>query len=168
MDKRVIGIIVILIIGTGCMFYTASNSNTVGSAITSFSKTIVTLPHGFSVGETTDQVAELYNKNTPERINISDLGKNDSSLDKFENALKSLKSNPAVRDISDSTHSVNNIKVYTITYKDNDETKYSSFAYVCNHTYCINMSGYNNADKVTDDLDFIIKTIQPDYKQGKD
>ena len=71
-------------------------------------------------------------------------------------------------DISDSTHSVNNIKVYTITYKDNDETKYSSFAYVCNHTYCINMSGYNNADKVTDDLDFIIKTIQPDYKQGKD
>ncbi|WP_405304264.1 hypothetical protein [Methanobrevibacter sp.] len=168
MDKRVIGIIIILIIGTGCMYYTASNSNTIGSAITSFSKTIVTLPNGFSVGETTDKVAELYNKNTPERINISDLGKNDSSLKQFENALKSLGKNWNVNDISNSTRTVNDIKVYTIAYKDNDESKYSSFAYVCNHTYCINMSGYDNVDKVNADLDFIIKTIQPDYKQGKD
>ena len=168
MDKRVIGIIIILIIGIGCMFFIASNSNNVGSAITTFSKTIVTLPNGFSVGETNEQVAELYNKRTPERINISDLGKNDSSLKAFEDDLNSLSKDSNVNEITNSTRTVNNIKVYTITYKANDETKYSSFVYTSNHTYCINMTGFDDADKVNNDLDFIIKTIQPDYKQGKD
>ena len=166
MDKRVIAIIIILIIGIGCMFYTASNSNTVGSAITSFSKTIITLPHGFSVEDTTHKTAQLYNKNTPEKINISDLGKTDFASERYEDTLKALRENPNINDITPSTKTVNNLSVYTIAYNDGG-TKYSSFVYACNHTYGINMTGYDDANKANDNLEFIIKTIQPDYKKGK-
>ena len=168
MDKRIIAIIIILIIGVGCMFYVASNSNTVGSAITSFSKTIVTLPYGFSVGETNNHVAELYNKHTPERINISDLGKQDKAQNEFEFTSAVLSMNPTINNIKQSTKTVENMNVYTLSYETGAGIKYSSFVYKYNHTYCINMTGFDDANRVNDTLDFLIKTIQPDYKQGKD
>ena len=168
MDKRVIAIIVILIIGGSCMFYTAFNSSTVGSAITTFSKTTFTLPHGFSVGETDDYVAELYNKNTPEKINISDLGKNDSSLGEYEKTLAMLNMDPTINNIKNSAKTVQNLNVYTISYETGAGTKYSFFVYTCNHTYCINMTGFDDVNRVDNTLDVLIKTIHPDYKQGKD
>ena len=168
MDKRVIAIIIILIIGCSCMFYAATSSNTVGSAITTFSKTTLTLPYGFSVGETNDKLAELYNKNTDEKINISDLGKGDSSSEEFKDALEKLSKDPSVMNVKDSTKTINNLQVYTITYETSSGVKYSSFVYTYNHTYCINMTGFDDVNKVNDDLDLIVKTIQPDYKQGKD
>ncbi|MBQ2611045.1 hypothetical protein IJF81_01480 [bacterium] len=168
MDKRVIAIIVILIIGLGCMFHIATTSNTVGSAITTFSKTSVTLPDGFSVGDTSGKTAELYNKNSAEKINITDLGKNDTVLKEFEHNLYKLSKNQTIKDISNSTKTINNLTVYTITYESDNGTEYNSFVYTYNHTYSINMVGFKDADRVNGILDFVVKTIVPDYKQGSD
>lgn len=62
MDKRWLIIIIIFIIGLGSMYYIVDNSNTVGSAITTFSKTTITIPEGFSVGDTSSDSVELYSK----------------------------------------------------------------------------------------------------------
>lgn len=168
MDKRVIAIIFILIIGGGCMFYAAYNSHTVGSAITTFSKTTITLPPGFSVGSTNDHTAELYNKNSPEKINITDLGKNDSSLKEYEAAYAMLSMDPSVKNIKNSTKTVQNSTVYTLSYQAGDGMRYSSFLYAYDHVYCINMVGFNDTNKVNETLDLIIETMHPDYKQSKD
>ena len=47
MDKRWIGIIIILIIGLGCMYIIVDNSNSVGNAVTVISDVTITLPPGY-------------------------------------------------------------------------------------------------------------------------
>ena len=94
MDKRVIMIIAILIVGISCMYVIVDNSTSIGKAITTFSKTSITLPNGFSVGETDSKSAQLYNKRSNEKINIYDLGKGDSTKEKFKNVTDIYKNNP--------------------------------------------------------------------------
>ena len=61
-------IIGILIVGISCMYVVVENSTTIGKAITTFSKTSITLPNGFSVGETDSKSAQLYNKQNNEKL----------------------------------------------------------------------------------------------------
>ena len=68
MDKRWVLIIIIAVIGLGSMYMIIDNSMTVGSAITTFSKTTITIPDGFSVEDTGNNVLELYNKNNNKKI----------------------------------------------------------------------------------------------------
>lgn len=150
------------------MFHIATTSNTVGSAITTFSKTTITLPHGFSVGETNTKHAELYNKNTPEKINITDMGKNNSASREFKHALLKIRDNPETNNINNYTKEIDNMKVYTISYDVSNGTNYRSFVYAKNHTYCIDMVGFADENRANEILDFIVKTIEPDYKQGRD
>ena len=87
MDKRWILIIIIAIIGLSSMYLIVDNSMTVGSAITTFSKTTITIPEGFSVEDTNNNLVTLYNKNNDERIEIYDFGKGNTvkEIKRFEN-----------------------------------------------------------------------------------
>ena len=43
-----------------------------------------------------------------------------------------------------------------------------SYFYKYNHTYSIIMTGYNKVNTTTQDLDWILCTLRPDYKQSQD
>ena len=64
MDKRWIGILIILIIGCCCMYFIVDSSTTVGNAMTVVNKTVVTLPNHFSIEESGRDYAKIVNKNT--------------------------------------------------------------------------------------------------------
>ena len=50
----------------------------------------------------------------------------------------------------------------------NNTISSSSVFYDYNHTYLVEISGFEDMKKLNNDLDFIISTLVPDYKQGKD
>lgn len=161
-------IIAILIVGLSCMYVIVDNSNTIGNAITTFSKTSVTLPYGFSVGETNTESAELYNKQNDERINIYDLGKGNHMKDSFKNITETYKNNPRYYNISNETKNVNDVEVHQLNMETNNTISSSSVFYHYNHTYLVEMSGFKDINKVNENLKFIITTLQPDYKQAQD
>ena len=168
MDKRVIMIIAILIVGIGCMYVIVDNSYTIGHAITTFSKTTITLPDGFSVGDTDETSAELYNKKSSEKIDIHDLGKGNRVKDSFKNVTETYKNNPKYSNINDETKNINGVEVLQLTSETNNTISSSSVFYYYNHTYRIDMSGFEDMNKANNILEFIITTLQPDYKQAQD
>lgn len=168
MDRRVIWIIIILVVGLGCMYYAVDNSTTIGNAITTFSKTTITIPNGFSVGETHDKYVELYNKNTDEKINVHDYGKGDNVEKTFKNLTEEYKKNQKYSDINDTTKNISNTEVYEINMQTENGTYYTFCFHSYNHTYVTKMYGFNDSNSVYGNLEFIIKTLQPDYKQAQD
>lgn len=168
MDKRIIMIIAILIVGISCMYVIADNSTTIGKAITTFSKTSITLPNGFSVGETDAKSAQLYSKKSNEEITIHDQGKGDSTKKKFENITDTYNNNPNYSNINETTITVNNITVLQLNMEKNNTLSSSSVFYEYNHTYLVEFSGFKDMNELNNDLKFIIATLQPDYKQAQD
>lgn len=161
-------IIAILIVGLSCMYVIVDNSNSVGKAITTFSKTSITLPNGFSVGETDSKSAQLYNKQNNEKINIYDQGKGDSTKKCFKDITDKYKNNPEYYNINETTRTVNNITVLQLNMETNNTPCSSAVFFDYNHTYLIEAIGFKDINKINNDLDFIISTLQPDYKQAKD
>ena len=168
MDKRIIMIIAILIVGISCMYVVVENSTTIGKAITTFSKTSFTLPSGFSVGDTDSKSAQLYSKQSNEKINIYDRGKGDSTKAWFKNITDTYKNNPDYYNLNETTRTANNITVLQLNMETNNTISSSSVFYDYNHTYLVEISGFEDMKKLNNDLDFIISTLVPDYKQGKD
>ncbi len=70
MDKRWIGILIVLIAGLGCMYLIVSNSNSVGSAVSVINDVTITLPPGYITSEDTSHMCVLHNKQTNETIRI--------------------------------------------------------------------------------------------------
>lgn len=161
-------IIAILIVGISCMYVIVDNSTTIGKAITTFSKTTITMPSGFSVGDTDSKSAHLYSKQSNEKINIYDEGKGDSTTECFKNVTNTYKNNPNYYNINETTRTVNNITVLQLNMETNNTISSCSVFYYYNHTYLVEISGFEDMKKLNNDLDFIINTLQPDYKQGKD
>ncbi len=161
-------IIAILIVGISCMYVIVSNSTTTGNAITTFSKSTITLPEGFSVGETNSESAHLYNKKSNETISIHDQGKANSTKKCFENVTDTYKNNPKYDNINETTRNINNITVLQLNMETNNTLSSSSVFYKYNHTYLVEISGFDDKNKLNKDLEFIIITLQPDYKQSQD
>lgn len=169
MDKRWAFIIIILLIGLGSMVLIVSNSDTVGSAIVTFSKTTITLPHGYSVDEADGYSVSLYKKDGAEKITIEDEGKKDTSKESLMNLsdeILGLEGNNTTTNIT--KNKINNVSVYQteITYENG--TVYLSSLYYQKHTYIIIMEKFKNKDDVDKEIKFIINTMHPDYKQSQD
>lgn len=171
MDKRWIAILVIFVIGVSCLFFIAETSNTVGSAIADVNKAIVTMPHDFSKEDSDSNSLLLKNKGTNEKILIEDLGKNDTALDEFNSKIQSFSGNPNILNMKNKTNETGNFKVYTIYYNNATQTNTTnaiSYVYKINHTFYIKMVDFKNTDNLDSDLNFIIETLQPDYKRSQD
>lgn len=172
MDKRWIGILIILIIGGCCMYYVVDNSTTVGTAISVVNKTIVTLPDGFSIEDKDKDDVNFIDWDTNEKISINDLGKGDISSSSFESRLKELKKNGEFEIIGNSTTNIGNITLYKLDYINStseDALNISeSFVFTCNHTFLIKTKGYSDEAKLNKDLAFLVNTMIPDYKQSQD
>lgn len=168
MDKRSILIILILILGVGCMYFIVTSSDTIGSAITDVNKSTITLPSDFTIKSTNSESALICNRHNNETIKVTDLGKQDSAQEEYNNMIKSLKKDSQIDDVSNTTTSTNDLTIYTINYNTVNGTKHMSYVYTYNHTYCIKMTGYTDDDKLNKDLEFVAKTIRPDYKKSQD
>lgn len=168
MDKRWILILIILIIGLGLMYCTADNSNTVGSAITTFGKTTITIPDGFSVGETESNSEELFKKGSTEVIRIYDFGKDSGDKNILKNLTKEYIAINEYKNISYNTTKIDNIKIHQAMLETHNDTHVISSFYLYEHTYILDMSGYKDMNSLNKDLEFILDTIHPDYKQSDD
>ena len=172
MDKRWIGILIILIIGCCCMYFIVSSSDTVGTAITDVNKTVVTLPHGFSIGDDDKGSVTLVSKHSDEKIHIKDLGKNDTAKKSCDEKLYELNHDSNMNVLKNYTSNISNFNVYRIDFEDlskeNVTNVSSAYIYTCNHTFLIKMYNYNNQTGLDDDLTFIINTLRPDFKQSQD
>ena len=172
MDKRWIGILIILIAGCTCMYYIVDTSTTVGTSITVINKTVVTLPDDFSIEDTGSNTAKIINKENHEKINFKDLGKKDVALDNFNKKLKELNRDSNIQINNNSTVKINNISVYKIdcvNYTTENATNISfCYAYTCYHTFSIQLKDYNDNVKLDKDLDYMISNMKPDFKQSQD
>lgn len=168
MDKRWLIIIIIFIIGLGSMYYIVDNSNTVGSAITTFSKTTITIPEGFSVGDTSSDSVELYSKKNPEKITIYDYGKGNTAISDLKNITALYQENADLTNITNKTENISDQTVYSIDLMDGNGTNQISAFYRQNHTYVLVMEEFKNPDDINKNLEFIITTMTPDYKQAQD
>ena len=70
--------------------------------------------------------------------------------------------------ITNKTVKINKVTVYQSMLKSDNDTLIISCFYKDHRAYCILMNGYKSMKKVNEDLDFIIETMHPDYKQSQD
>jgi hypothetical protein len=171
MDKKWILIIIILIVGCFFLHNIVDSSTTVGNAITVVNKSVVTLPDGFSIGESEKNSVELLDEKTGEKTYITDLGKTDSAEKEYNEALQSLEYNTDTYIIDNYTSNINNTNTYLITFENhtvNTNTVYLAYIYSCNHTFRMEFQNYYDNNGFNDDLNFIVSTISPDFKQSQD
>ncbi len=169
MDKRWILIIIIAIIGLSSMYLIVDNSMTVGSAITTFSKTTITIPEGFSVEDTNNNLVTLYNKNNDERIEIYDFGKGNTVKEIKTNITSEILEEKNLTNITNRTFKLDHTEIdQTILKNGSKPGAVISYFYKYDHTYSIIMTGYDKVNTTTQDLDCIIYTLRPDYKQSQD
>lgn len=161
MDKRWLGILIIVIAGLACMYLIVDSSNTVGKAVTVVDEMTVTLPSGFNILKSTDKSVHLLDhQNNTANITIKGLGDNSSEF--FKNKLKSLKDSGEVN-ITDTTE---NSTAKVIFYKNLTNDKEYSISYFVkdNRTIELKMDKYDNWK---DDWDFIVSTVVHNFKQNK-
>ena len=169
MDKRWILIIIIAIIGLSSMYLIVDNSMTVGSAITTFSKTTITIPEGFSVEDTSNNLLTLYNKNNNEKIEIYDFGKGNTIKEMQTNITSEILEEEGLNNVTNRTINLEDTEISQTILKNGSNSKVViSYFYKYNHTYSIIMTGYNKVNTTTQDLDWILCTLRPDYKQSQD
>lgn len=170
MDKRWILILIILIVGCVCMYFIVDSSTTVGDAITVVNKSVITLPQDFTIGDDDKNSVELIDESTHESIYIKDLGKGDKAFDCFKDELDSLNKNGDVNLLSNSTMNISDINTYKIDLQNltNSENSTIAYVYTSNHTFTLKFEGYSNQNDLNNDLNFIVSTISPDFKQAQD
>ena len=173
MDKRWLGILIILIVGCCCMYFVATSSDSVGLSITKVNKTLITLPSDFSIEDTEKGSAKIINWNTNQTIHIKDLGKQDNAFDKFQEKINELKKDPKIKINGNSTRNISGKPTYTIditnTTSGNPDNSTIAYVFTCNHTFVLKLKNYkDNKNKLNHDLDFVVKNMKIDYKQSQD
>ena len=84
MDKRWIGILLILIAGLVCMYYIVDNSTTVGNAISVINDVTIPVPQEMKISVSNRNDVTFLNENTNESIYINCVDKNpEKAFDKY-------------------------------------------------------------------------------------
>ena len=153
------------------MYLVVDSSSTVGSAITVLNKSVVTLPSDFGIGNTEKNSVELVGKHSDEKIYIEDFGKKNIASDLFKENASALAHDSNFKIIKNQTKEINNITTYKIYFEDytNGNVTNTTLAYIysSNHTFMIKIVG-SNQTQIEKDLEFLVSTIKPDYKQSQD
>ena len=168
MDKRWIYIIIILIIGISALYFIVSSSNTVGSAIVDVNKFLITLPDDFNIQDTDREYSILINRNTNAKIIIKDLGKGNSINERLQND-SSIYHDRNYMEIKNKSFTHDDVKIKEI-YGIDEENNINSTAYFMkfNHTFNIKTNNFHDIETIDSNVEFIIDTLQIDYKQSQD
>ena len=162
MDNRWYAIIIILIVGISAMYFVVSSSNTVGSAVIIVNDISLTLPDNFGIVHNQPDQSEIQNRQGNETIIIKYLCNGNNSLREFNKELKLLSENANVEIIKNSTNGT----VHRIVCKNT--TNFSlTFFEKFDRTIVIKTTHYNNETDEDRDINYIIDSIQPDFKQKR-
>ncbi|WP_458454244.1 hypothetical protein [Methanobrevibacter sp.] len=162
MDKKWIGIIIILIAGLCAMSYIVINSNTVGNALTVIDDVSVTLPPGYKILKTHTNDATLVTEDTSNNntIFIKCMAHKDTTSDVFKKQLKSIKNNGEFEIEKDSD---NTIQYKNVTSGQSTTVKIFEKE---NRTLYMKLSGFTDQKVLEKDSNFIIDNLKHDFKQN--
>lgn len=169
MNKKWIVIILVFLVGLSCIYLIVESSNTIGNAIMGVSKYTVTLPDGFSNAKSGDATPTMINGKTKETIVFKDLGNAKKMSEQMELEYKNLTSYSEIKILKNTTNNTGN-NVNIIIYKNLTDNKNYSIAFFTkfNHGFSLKISNYNSENELNQHINFIINTMQPDYKQKQD
>ena len=165
MDSRWYGIIIILVVGLGCMYLIASTSTNIGSAVVIVDDLSVTLPPNFKIVNNDVMQVELKNRNNNETIIVKYLNDGNNSMKEYTKEVKLLSKNSNVN-ITAKNPSDNVKSIYCKNLKNNNEYG-EFFLEKFDRTIMIKMTNYDNQTKENNDLKYVVDAIQPDYKQSR-
>lgn len=162
MDKRWFGILIIFIIGMGCMYLIVENSTTVGKALTVCNEMTVTIPDGFTLAEEHSTSVTLVN-HAKEKIFIGVSKEGNDTAKTANDEYKNLKRNYEL-EISKKTDNETHHMIY---YKNltSDKDSVITFFEKDNRTIKLKMHQYPGYEK---DSKFIQDTIIHNFKQNKE
>ena len=167
MDKRWIGILIILLAGLGCMYLIVDNSTSVGNAVSVISDVSITLPPGYITSEDGGNYCVLHKKETNETMRINCLKDSKGYIKEYNTNLNSLKKQGDIIIKKNFT----NDTLGMIEYENQSSTnkKFISLVYFdkCEHTFSIQMEHFTDNDSKENAINFIIKNLKYDFKQRK-
>ena len=149
-------------------YYVVDSSTTVGTAIADVNNSLITIPEGFSVGETSGGVLQLINKGSPEKIYIKDLGKKDVAKYRFTKDYENISQDSNNVIINNTTKDSGDMKVYSIYYKNSESgCMLNSYVNEFNHTYSVKLTNFNDFNRLNENYDYILKTLRLDFKKAQ-
>lgn len=161
MDKKWIGIIIILIIGLSAMYYIVTTSNTVGNAVTVIDDVTITLPPGYKILGTHTEDTTLLNEGNNNTIYLKCVGNGDICKDTIKKEVKYIKKSADMEVVKTTDNSVVSQNV----------TSGENVTVMCfekwDRTIFMKLSKFNNQQELEKDSQFIIDNIKPDYKQNR-
>ena len=169
MDKRWIYILIIIIVGTSCLYLIAESSTTIGKATVKVNSYLVTVPDPFNIHSTGSHYAHLINRDTQERIFIEDLGKGDFINKNMSGRMADVEASGDNEDIENITVNIGNTSLPTIYYKDSNGT-FNQISYIIkyNHTFYIKSSHFHDNSTIKSNVKVIIDSLTPNYKQKQE
>ena len=166
MDKRWIGILIILIIGLGCMYFIVTHSISVGSAVSVINDVTITLPDGYITSEDGAHFCVLFNKKTNETIRIKCLDDGTNYTSEYDNRLNGLKKEEDII----ITKNFTNKTLAMIEYENQSSTDKKDITLVyfdkCNHTFSMQLEHFTDENSKESVINFIISTLKYDFKQN--
>ena len=166
MDKRWIGIIIILIIGLGCMYLIVDNSTSVGNAVTVISDVTITLPPGYITSEDGHNHCVFHNKPTNETIRIFCLEEKTNYINEYNAQLSSLKTQGDIIISKNFTNkTLGMIEYENLSSTDRKDIKLVFFD-KCDHSFSMKMEHFTNDNNKEYAINFIIDNMVKDFKQN--
>ena len=171
MDRRWLLIILILIVGLGCLYFIVDNSTSVGTAIASVDQVIVTLPPGFTNFQTHDNSVGIENKYTKEKLYLESIEHKDTASSRFNKTVSNLQEKEDVKVINYTTINVKNVTAYIVYYQNissgTPENHMTGYFYDFNSTFVVSMEKFSDYNKGESNIRYIIDTLYTDYKKPK-
>lgn len=169
MDKRWICILIILIIGAICAYLVVDSSNSVGSANVNVNTFTITLPSEFNIDTKSGQELTLINRQTQEKIQVTDLGKGNSTKSNLTEKIDALNNNTNVTYIENTTLTIGNETYHSIYYeKAPDFVNRIVYVNKFGHLFSIECYNFHDNGTIENNIEYIINSMKPDYKQKQD
>ena len=162
MDKRWIGIILILLAGLACMYYIVDSSTTVGNAISVINDVSISVPPGMKISVDNRNDVTFLNENTNESIFIECVDKKpEKAFDKYITSFENS-NNVEMTNRSNST-------IQLIDFKNVDTGQNTSFALFkkVNHSFIMKMNKYSDLKHQDKEMNYVIDNLVNDFKQNK-
>lgn len=167
MDKRWIGIIIILLAGLGGMYLIVDNSTSVGNAVTVISDVTITLPPGYVNTEDGIDYCTLLKQETNETMHIKCLKDAKGYIEEYNASLNSLKKQGDIIINKNFTNDTLGMIEYENQSSTNNKLISKVYFEKCNHTFSILMKHYTDDESKENAINFIIDNMKYDFKQGK-
>ena len=170
MDKRWILIIIIAIIGIGCLYLIVESSNVVGSANSNIDKFIITIPDSFNIEKSTSDELRLINRANGERINIVYLGKGSDMNQNISDKMEALYENENITIMKNTKIKINNETLPSIYFEKLPNNSINQIAFLTkfNHKFSIECSNFKDNATIKEKIEQINETLKKDFKQKQD